>query len=111
MPEAFTRHAGPEDKPCAGHPRPATEPVRRCVAAAAAAMLIASNVAAIALLSGCITPHPFMLRGDAKSVEVEYYGDVASALPLARQHCAEYQLAPRFAFAGAGVANFDCVPP
>jgi hypothetical protein len=62
-----------------------------------------------AALAGCNAPHPAIRSGDANSVEVSYGGDVASALPLARQHCARYERAPRLSDAGLDVAIFDCV--
>ena len=60
-------------------------------------------------LGGCSAPHPAIRSGGADSVEVSYGGDVASALPVARQHCARYERVPRLADAGLDVAIFDCV--
>jgi hypothetical protein len=67
--------------------------------------------AAGAALAGCTAPHPAVHSGDANSVEVSYAGDVASTLPLARQHCAQFERVPRLvdAAAGTGIAIFDCV--
>jgi hypothetical protein len=66
---------------------------------------------AIAVLSGCTAPHPTIRNGDANSVEISYAGDVASALPLARQHCAQFERVPRLVDPGLDVAVFDCVRP
>ena len=77
----------------------------------AAVLLTLGAGAAGANLSGCTGPHPFARAGDANSVEVVYSGDVASALPVARQHCARYGRVPRPVNAGADVAVFDCVGP
>jgi len=49
-------------------------------------------------------------------VQISYGGDVASACPLARKHCAQYERVPHLADIGAGengldLANFDCVRP
>jgi hypothetical protein len=60
-------------------------------------------------LPGCTGSHPFARGGDANSVEVVYSGDAASALPVARQHCARYERVPRLVNAGADIALFDCV--
>jgi hypothetical protein len=75
----------------------------------AAILLTLTIGAAGAALAGCTAPHPAILSGDANSVEVSYGGDVASALPLARQHCAKYERLPRLSDAGLDVAIFDCV--
>ena len=69
----------------------------------------AMALAAAACLSACTGAHPFARSGDANSVEVVYAGDPASALPVARQHCARYERVPRLVNAGADVALFDCV--
>ena len=62
-----------------------------------------------AVLSGCTAPHPAVLAGDANSVEVSYGGDVASALPLARRHCAQFERVPHLRDAALDIAIFDCV--
>ncbi len=67
--------------------------------------------AAGAALSGCTAPHPYVHDGDANSVEVTYAGDVASALPLARQHCMQYARVPRLVDPGVDLAIFRCVGP
>ena len=77
---------------------------------AAFALALAAGDAG-ATLPGCTAPHPFIRAGDANSVEVVYTGDAASALPLARQHCARYERVPRPVNAGADIALFDCVGP
>ena len=71
---------------------------------------------AAALLSGCTGAHPAIREGDAASVQIDYTGDPASAWPLARRHCAQFERVPRFVDAGIGetgldVAYFDCVRP
>ena len=71
-------------------------------------LMFATGVAA---LSGCGEPHPFVRAGNANSVEVGYSGDAASALPAARQHCAQYERVPRLVNAGEDIAIFDCVSP
>jgi len=75
----------------------------------AAIVLTLAVGAAGAVLAGCNAPHPNIRDGDMNSVEVSYGGDVASALPLARQHCAKYDRVPRLSDPGLDVAIFDCV--
>jgi hypothetical protein len=70
---------------------------------------IAAVLLLLATLAGCIEPHPFVRAGNANSVEVVYSGDVATAVPAARQHCAKYERVPRLVNAGADIALFDCV--
>lgn len=82
---------------------------------AVAALAFAASAAGA--LSGCAGPHPAIRSGDANSVEVIYGGDAASALPLARQHCAQFERVPRLVSTGpdsggsADTAVFNCVPP
>jgi hypothetical protein len=77
----------------------------------ATVLLALAAGAAGAALSGCTASHPSILKGDANSVEVSYGGDVASALPLARRHCAQFERVPRLVDAGIDLALFDCVRP
>jgi len=78
---------------------------------AAIALVLATSAAATAL-SGCAGPPPFIRKGDANSVEITYGdGDAASALPLARQHCARYERVPQLVNTGADLAIFNCVRP
>jgi hypothetical protein len=72
-----------------------------------AALAIAGGIAG---LSGCTGPQPFIREGDAASVEVGYSGNVASALPLARKHCAQFERVPRLVEPGFDIAIYDCVP-
>jgi len=78
--------------------------------AAAIVVMLAVGAAGAALL-GCTAPHPTVHSGDANSVEVSYAGDVASTLPVARGHCAQFERVPRLVDAGAGtgIAIYDCV--
>ena len=72
--------------------------------------------AVVAALTACNAPKPNIREGDADTVQVSYGGDVATAWPLARKHCAQYERVPRLADVGAGengldLANFDCIRP
>jgi hypothetical protein len=73
-------------------------------------------LAVAAALAACNAPKPNIREGDADAVQVTYGGDVATAWPLARKHCAQYERVPRLADVGAGengldLANFDCIRP
>lgn len=70
------------------------------------AVLMAIGVA----LAGCAT-QPFVASGDQKSVQVDFYGDVSAAWPLARQYCAQYQRTAKLSDSGDGIAVFDCLGP
>jgi hypothetical protein len=68
------------------------------------------------VLTACNAPKPNIREGDADMVQVTYGGDVATAWPLARKHCAQYERVPRLADVGVGengldLANFDCIRP
>ena len=62
-------------------------------------------------LAACTGTHPSIRQGDANSVEISYSGDIASTLPLARQHCARFERVPELAQKGIDVADYDCVKP
>lgn len=79
----------------------------RYLAAAYPALALAATL----VLAACNGPHPFLRQGDANSAEVSFSGDVASALPIARVHCAGYGRVPRLADAGFDIAVFDCIKP
>jgi hypothetical protein len=64
---------------------------------------------AAALLAACTGPAPTVREGDAASVQVEYGGDVASAWPLARRHCAEFERVPSLRETDGNIASFDCI--
>ena len=59
----------------------------------------------------CSGPKPFLLQGNANSAQVGFSGDVGAAVPVARQHCAQYERVPRFLEAEENIAFFDCVRP
>jgi len=62
-----------------------------------------------ATLFGCTAPHPAIRDGNADTVEVSYGGDVASAWPLARKHCAQYERVPQLVDRSIDLALFDCI--
>lgn len=72
--------------------------------------------AVAAALAACNAPKPNIRQGNADKVEISYGGDVATAWPLARKHCAQYERVPRLADVGIGengldLADFDCIRP
>lgn len=75
--------------------------------AAIAVMFVASAIGVP--LAGCNGPRPFIRNGNADSVEIGYYGDVAGTLPLARTHCAQFERVPRLAEAALDLAVYDCL--
>ncbi|HEY4469917.1 MAG TPA: hypothetical protein VGN21_02020 [Stellaceae bacterium] len=88
--------------PTARHdpPRPLTQlPVLLCVCAA------------LVGLAGCLSQRPFLQSGDVTSAEVVYSGDVANAVPVARQHCVSHARVPRLVDTTPGIAYFACDPP
>jgi hypothetical protein len=69
------------------------------------------GVAALLLplpLIGCLERPAFLRDGNATSAQVMYSGDVASALPVAKQHCAGYGRVPRLVDTAPDVAYFAC---
>jgi hypothetical protein len=70
--------------------------------------ILASGGVVLAL-AACTGPRPFLRQGDANSAEIGYSGDIADTLPIARQHCAQFERVPRLVDAGLEIAHFDCV--
>jgi hypothetical protein len=67
-----------------------------------------------AALAGCGVfwgQQPVLQKGDATSAEILYSGDIANAVPLARQHCAGYGRVPRLTDTTPGIAYFACDRP
>lgn len=61
-----------------------------------------------AVLGGC-EHHDVAMRGTADGVAINYVGDVADTLPLARQHCAQYERQPVLRQAKDNTATYACV--
>jgi hypothetical protein len=78
-------------------------------------MLILALMSGAAVMpAGCSAPKPNIREGNADTVQVSYGGDVATAWPLARKHCAQFERMPRLADTeigenGLDLANFDCI--
>jgi hypothetical protein len=62
-------------------------------------------------LAGCLSQRPFLQSGDATTAEVMYSGDIANAVPVAKQHCASHARVPRLVDRTPGIAYFACDPP
>ena len=73
--------------------------------------VVVGACAVLAGLTGCLNQRPVLQAGDATSAQVMYSGDVANAVPIARQHCAGYARVPRLVDTTPGVAYFACDPP
>lgn len=61
-------------------------------------MQVLARVAILVLgasIGGCAIAHKdTVMSGNADGLIINYYGDVAETLPLARQHCAQYERVP-----------------
>jgi len=61
-----------------------------------------------AALGGC-EHHDTAMRGNADGVMINYVGDIAETLPLARQHCAQYERQPLLRDTRDNTATYACV--
>jgi hypothetical protein len=65
-----------------------------------------------ALLAACTLPHEDVaMRGTADWVLINYVGDIADTLPIARRHCAQYERQPVLRQAKDNNALYMCVKP
>jgi hypothetical protein len=62
-------------------------------------------------LAGCLSYQAHVMSGDGDQVVIQYTGDVALTLPLARQHCAQYERVPQQRETDPGSVTYACVPP
>lgn len=51
------------------------------------------------------------MQGNANGVLINYVGDIANTLPIARQHCARYERVPVLHDAKENRAIYFCVRP
>jgi hypothetical protein len=63
------------------------------------------------LLFGCVQAQDVAMRGNANLVQINYVGDVADTLPLARQHCAQYERIPVLHETKPDYVIYFCVKP
>jgi hypothetical protein len=66
-------------------------------------------IAAVAVALASCNTRAFFREGDANSVEVGYFGDVETAMPVARKHCARFERVPQLVDTTPDLAVFDCV--
>ena len=64
---------------------------------------------ALGALSGCATPQPVILHGNANSVEISHVSSAAGAEPLARRHCSQFEKVPRFISSDGEIVLYDCI--
>jgi hypothetical protein len=74
----------------------------------AAAALLGTFAAS---LSGCLPHQEAAIRGGPDGVLISYAGDVSATLPLARQHCAQFERVPVLTVAKENTAKYVCVRP
>ena len=75
-----------------------------------AAWLLMSTLAAP--VGGCAAPyHDTLMQGNANGVAINFVGDVAETLPLARQFCARYERVPVLHETKDDNAYYFCVKP
>jgi len=68
--------------------------------------------ATAAALAGCLSYENHVVAGNADGVIIQYFGDRAATVPLARQHCAQYERVPRFVSEDEDKkATYACVAP
>jgi hypothetical protein len=65
--------------------------------------------AVVAPLGGCFPHQPAAMHGGRDGVSIDYAGDVAATLPIARQHCAQYERVPVLAGTKENTATYACV--
>ena len=66
-------------------------------------------IAALALALASCNTRAFFRQGDADSVEVGYAGDVETAFPVARKHCARFERVPQLVESRIDTAYFNCI--
>jgi len=69
--------------------------------------LLGLSIAGGALV-GCLVGQPALQKGDDKSAEILYSGDVASTLPIAKRYCAGYERVARLVDTTPGIAYYAC---
>ena len=68
-------------------------------------------VAVGVLLAGCLPHENVAMQGDSGGVIINYVGNVADTLPLARRHCAQYERLPVLHKTEDERAVYFCVKP
>ena len=68
-------------------------------------------IGALAALAGCVQPKDRVVDGDGNHVTIQYYGDLDATLPLARQHCAQFERVPQRRASDVDTVTYDCTVP
>ena len=71
--------------------------------------LVAALLAVVAALSACAEPdRAYVREGNADSVTISHQSNVASTIPLARKHCAQFERVPQLVESSTDLATYDC---
>jgi hypothetical protein len=63
-----------------------------------------------ALIGGCAQKQePVAMHGNADSVTINYVGELADTLPVARRHCAQYEKVPVLRANKDNYVTYACV--
>ena len=71
-----------------------------------------ANVLCLAALSAALLGcehHDVAMRANADGVLISYVGDVSETLPIARQHCAQYEREPVLRGTKDNTAIYSCI--
>ena len=60
-------------------------------------------------LGGCFPHQDVAMGGNADGIAISYAGDLAATLPLARQHCAQFERVPVLHSTKENTAYYACV--
>ena len=62
-----------------------------------------------AVAAGCFPHEAVVMAGNAEMVAIRFSGDVRQTLPLARQHCAQYERVAQQRDINDDIVNYACV--
>lgn len=71
---------------------------------------IAAVAALGIVLAGCagaVTDR--VMGGNADGVAIRFAGDIGATLPLAQQHCAQYERVPQLRDTSEDIVNYACI--
>jgi hypothetical protein len=60
-------------------------------------------------IGGCFAHQDVAMRGNANSIAINYVGDIAETLPIARQHCAQFEREPVLRGTKENTAYYVCL--
>jgi hypothetical protein len=73
------------------------------------ALRMLGGTALCTAIGGCFTHQDVAMSGNADGVMINYVGNVAETLPLARRHCAQYEREPVLRVARDNTATYACI--